>query len=562
MQSAFGPELGRVISTLRQKKSFSQAELAEAAGITPVALSRLENGKVKNPHQSTIVELSKKLEFSIGLVEELRAGAQADEILDKHFALFQNNQNLANRGSFAELLSKFKTVDALLSNSHSLTTEDLKVLADRFGIEDSEDFDTDEIHKFFKLKADEYRALKSGVDQIDAGLKRLSNLKAAAQDAIANVNLDEVETLLARVQEVELDEAAKTAELRAANALLRGKTDQAHALLSAAAGSFAAVDPLEPAKRRLQYEDMLYAHGLRYGGNGMALAIEMIRTALANLSERTEPLLWAHAQNNLGNALQTQGSRTSGADGNALLADAVTAYRSALRITTETEHPVNWAATQNNLGNALEAQGTRTSGADGNALLADAVTAYRSALRIRTETAHPVGWAATQNNLSLALQTQGTRTSGADGNALLADAVTAYRSALRIYTETEHPVDWAMTQNNLSLALQTQGTRTSGADGNALLADAVTAYRSALRIRTETEHPVEWAMTQENLAIAEQALAHHDNTANPRPHLIAAMAHVDSALTVYDPVHMPYNYDKASGLRDRILADLANLDPA
>jgi hypothetical protein len=25
---------------------------------------------------------------------------------------------------------------------------------------------------------------------------------------------------------------------------------------------------------------------------------------------------------------------------------------------------------------------------------------------------------------------------------------------------------------------------------------------------------------------------------------------------------MPYNYDKASGLRDRILADLANLDPA
>ncbi|MFN3148040.1 MAG: hypothetical protein ACE368_23785 [Paracoccaceae bacterium] len=108
--------------------------------------------------------------------------------------------------------------------------------------------------------------------------------------------------------------------------------------------------------------------------------------------------------------------------------------------------------TQNNLGTALQEQGSRTEGAAGAELLAQAVAAYRAALEVRTRQDHPVQWAMTQNNLGAALRNQGSRTEGAAGADLLAQAVAAYRAALEVRTRQDHPVQWAMTQENLALA--------------------------------------------------------------------------------------------------------------
>ena len=109
----------------------------------------------------------------------------------------------------------------------------------------------------------------------------------------------------------------------------------------------------------------------------------------------------------------------------------------------------------------------------------------------------------------------------------------------------------------LANALQSQAAQTEGAAGTELLAEAITAYRDALTVRTRQDHPVDWAMTQENLALCEVARADHDATADPIPHLRAALEHVTAALTVFDPEHMPYNQTKATKLRDRINARLA-----
>ncbi|MGB7316411.1 MAG: hypothetical protein WBC85_00425, partial [Planktotalea sp.] len=155
-----------------------------------------------------------------------------------------------------------------------------------------------------------------------------------------------------------------------------------------------------------------------------------------------------------------------------------------------------------------------------------------------------------------------TRTNGEAGAELLAEATAAYRAALRIRTEAEHPVEWAMTQNSLAIALANQGTRTNGEAGAELLAEAIAAFRAALRIFTEAEHPMQWAETQENMAITEQGIAKHDTTSNPRPHLNAALTHVDNALKIFDPTHMPYNHGTATTLRSKILAELAALDEA
>lgn len=76
---------------------------------------------------------------------------------------------------------------------------------------------------------------------------------------------------------------AETKEARATNALLRNCPEDAFKILSAAADSFASINPLEPARRRLRYEDQLYAHGLRYGGPGLTLAAKMNKGALIHV---------------------------------------------------------------------------------------------------------------------------------------------------------------------------------------------------------------------------------------------------------------------------------------
>lgn len=69
-------------------------------------------------------------------------------------------------------------------------------------------------------------------------------------------------------------------------------------------------------------------------------------------------------------------------------------------------------------------------------------------------------------------------------------------------------------------------------------------------------------MTRANMAIAELALAANGTAGVPRDRLDAALAHVEAALTVYDPEHMPYDHGMATRLREDILARLAALDGA
>ena len=115
------------------------------------------------------------------------------------------------------------------------------------------------------MKADEYRGLKAQVDGIDPKMQRLSNLKAAAQDALDRGDFDEVDEVLLSAQTIELEEAAKTAELRADTMLLAragggglppalGDRRQLRERGSAGAGAAAEVS----------YEGRLY-DGLRYG---------------------------------------------------------------------------------------------------------------------------------------------------------------------------------------------------------------------------------------------------------------------------------------------------------
>ena len=225
-------------------------------------ISRLENAKTANPQEATVQKICQALNISTAEMEPLR----------------QSHPSAAQ-----------------LDNIPSLSREALQNLAARFNIENSFELSDEALRKELTKRADEFRALKSEVDAIPETMRNLANLKAAAQNAINRVDLEEVENLMAKVHETELDEAAKSAEIRANTALLRGKVEDAYLYLSAAADSFAAIDPTAPAHKRLEYEDILYAHGLRYGSTGMIHAATMNRDNIVLLDRDTQGALWANA---------------------------------------------------------------------------------------------------------------------------------------------------------------------------------------------------------------------------------------------------------------------------
>lgn len=586
--SRFGPEFGLLVKRRRAERGLSQDQLAaiiwpEVAGPkdhpNKPQISRLETGKVPNPQEKTILALCEAL------------GIREDEVNALRLAPPPDPYGLAK----------------VLTDLKSASQSDLYALARAFGDAEPEQRSDAALRAFLADKAREHANYQKIIDALDDRVAAIANLKGAAQDAAARLDFDQVESLLSRVHEVELDIAAATSEARAENALMQGKADRAFTLFSAAADSFAAFGPVDVAKRRRRYAERLIDHGTRYGGQGLPLAIRLLDRLLSELPRKAAPKDWAAAQNSLAIACgsfgertegppgaeflsravtafkaalqvstradhpvnwattmqnlaitqQRQGERTAGQAGAALLARAVTAHEAALRVFTRADYPVHWATTKQNLAGALLRQGERTGGKAGTVLLARAVAAYEDALQFRTQIDHPVHWAGTMQNLALALQNQGARTEGQAGTGLLSRAVTAYEAALKVFTRDKHPVRWATTIQNLAITLKAQGGRTAGQAGTDLLARAVTAYEAALQVLTRAELPVNWAMTRENLAICHLAWSQHPACDDPVAHLRRALEHVDAALTVYDPDHMAYDHGTATRLRADILSALA-----
>lgn len=115
-------------------------------------------------------------------------------------------------------------------------------------------------------------------------------------------------------------------------------------------------------------------------------------------------------------------------------------------------------------------------------------------------------------------------------------------------------VEFARLQYSSAIDLYKHGLRYGGTG----LVYAIAAYEAALEVRTRAEHPVDWAMTQENLALTFEELAGLE-AVRARDHLSCALEHVCKSLEVFDPDHMPFNFEKASKARDRIKEKIAAL---
>jgi tetratricopeptide (TPR) repeat protein len=395
-----------------------------------------------------------------------------------------------------------------------------------------------------------YRALQAQVEAIVLVDNRVAALKADAEQALVEGDLDKARAAWRAAADAAREKAAEPVRNAA---LLKSAEADAHLLAldwqaadcawTEAAGILAPFDREDAEAILEEAAHRLSAHGERFGRAGALNAAIVRCRALADaLHARGDQQGAARLRNNLGNALSTQGERTGGPDGLRLLEDAVAAFREVLAVRTRADMPAQWAMTQNNLGTALQVQGKRTGGAEGLRRLDEAVATYREALTVYTRAGMPTQWAITQNNLGIALKIRGERTGGTEGLRLLDEAVAAYREALTVRTRADVPVKWAMTQNNLGAALQVQGMLADGAEGPRLLDEAVAAYREALAVHTRADMPASWAMTQNNLGTALKSQGECTSGDEGLRLLDEAVAAYREALTVYTRADMPADW--------------------
>jgi tetratricopeptide (TPR) repeat protein len=462
-----------------------------------------------------------------------------------------------------------------------------------------------------------YRALEQQLAAIRVTDNRVTSLKADAEAALAEGDLDKARAAYREAAEAARDKAAEpvrtAAELKSAEAdahLLALDWQAADAAWAEAEAMLAPFDRDAADELADDAAQRLSLHGELYGRAGALSSASHRWRQLARVARaRRDQLRVAKFQNNLGNALATQGSRIGGLEGQRLLDEAIlafrdartiytradladqramtqvnlgdtlriqgertdgrgglrlldeaiAAFRDALTVYTRDDMRVQRATTQSNLGNALRIQGERTEGPEGLQLLAEAVACCRMALSVFTGADTPEAWENTQNIMGAALAVQGMRTPDPEGLRVLGKSVTAFRNALTLTSRADTPVRWAIAKNNLGNALRLQGERTGGAEGLRLLAEAVTAFRDAFTVPTRAEMPVLWARTQENLGLAYESMAQAE-PGEARAHLVNAEAAFLDALTVYTPEHMNYDYGTAIRSLEDVRAKLATSD--
>ena len=520
-------------------------------------------------------------------------------------------------GRVGRVEEKIDEFDAKLNDIRAQPRDTLEAIALRFGMIDPEDSSLNTLRGFIFEKAKDYRRIKAQVAALEDREGRIANLKAAAEDAVRTLRLDEARRLIRDAITVQrsqrtlvtLREDAALVEAEAGIALLGGETEEAFRLLASAADSFTPFDRAEATERRSAYAELLYEQGMRFGGEGLRLSESLVRQALDGTPQDAVPRLridalyklalilrrqgermvgetgtrlladagkayrsvleacegaghhvpWAHAQNGLGGVLRMQSERVCGDARTRLLSEAADAYRSALKVFAEAEHSVPWAMTTLNLGVVFQRQGKYADGEAGVALLNQAVNLCRACLRVRTEADRPEEWAEVQTILGNTLSILSDRFEGEVRVRMLTDAVEAQRSALRVHTEAANPPAWATIQLNLVPALGRLGAMITGADGAALLREAVDAGDAALRIYDEDGYPRDWARAHFNLGKAFEVMAEHEGCADPRAALAEAAEHYEATLRAYDPQRMPHARAEAAEALARIHAELASL---
>lgn len=215
-----------------------------------------------------------------------------------------------------------------------------------------------------------------------------------------------------------------------------------------------------------------------------------------------QPLVWAAAQNDLGNILAAQGQQRRDA---VSFERAIQCFSNALGKFSQESSPLEWAATQYDLGTANQSLGRLL---DETKPLKDAVDAYTNALLVWTRDAFPEEWMHTMHQLGATLHTYGKLLKG---NRQLQKSVVAYKNALAVLDADNYALELTATHNNRAVALHHLGESEENPDR---LKEAINSYELALTVSMEQQLPIHVAVIcRVNKATAQNVLAQLANDA-------------------------------------------------
>ncbi|HEY0147750.1 MAG TPA: DUF4062 domain-containing protein [Allosphingosinicella sp.] len=460
-----------------------------------------------------------------------------------------------------------------------------------------------------------YRELERQVAAIASIDNRVTALKADAEAALADGDLDKARTAYREAADAARDKAAEpvrtAAELKVAEAgahLLALDWQAADAAWTEATSMLQPFDEqlarkiMENAAERLQSHAQAFARAGALGaatihlrqlvcalqapgdrrelarihnniGNVQALqgewiggpegldllteGIEALYQALEVVS-RDDPA-WSMIQSNLGDALRVKGELVGGAVGADLLSQAVDAFNSALSGCGLHSSPFDWAMLQNNLGIALIAKSGVAKGVDEKKAVDEAIGAFRLSLSVSCATVPSHEWARMQVNLGNALQTRSLLEPASRGLHFLAEATANYQDAFETYTAADFPSGQAWVQNCLGSALLLHGRHADGVSKRQFLTKAAQAFLKALELYTPTESPLDWAAAQFNLGLAHKAIA---SVAADQDlvHLAGAEKAFRTALEVYTRNGMVSKVEEINTLLGTVRAKLASAE--
>lgn len=222
----------------------------------------------------------------------------------------------------------------------------------------------------------------------------------------------------------------------------------------------------------------------------------------AKISRALEPLVWAEAQNNLGNILAALGQQRRDAT---LFERAILCFGKALEEFTQESSPLEWAATQYNLGTANQALGRLL---EATKPLKIAVDAYTNALLVWTREKSPEDWMYTMHQLGATLHTFGKLLKG---NRQFQKSVVAYKNALAALDADNYALELTATHNNRAVTLHHLGESEENPDR---LKEAISSYELALTVSMEQQLPIHVAVIcRVNKATAQNVLAQLTNDA-------------------------------------------------
>jgi tetratricopeptide (TPR) repeat protein len=239
-------------------------------------------------------------------------------------------------------------------------------------------------------------------------------------------------------------------------------------------------------------------------------AITYLRRAQADWTRERNPLEWAMAQLNLGEALSEI------ADLNvqvAPLQEAAAAYKDALAVYQQHSDSLDSATVQLQLGRTFQQIAHHEAGTDS---LHQAEGYSRGAAKSFDVKFYPMSWAAAQTQLGSVLTALADREDNPGGYD---NAIESFREALKVYTKQSDPMLWADAQTELAEALELRGGAHSNVED---LKESVAITRQTLDGFPREWDRRRWAGMQ--AVLGNELLALNDVQPNPGYPVEAAKA--------------------------------------